>query len=208
MQERSLEKPCWIGSVKTNIGHLEAAAGIAGLIKVVLSLHYGEIPPHLHLEQLNPYISLEGTPLSIPTMRQQWLGEKERRLAGVSSFGFGGTNAHVVLEEASSTASVENEVERPLHILTLSAKSEKSLREMAQRYVETEDIRSLQKFILKLLLQMFVTRLIQGDRILTTASLLLLNLQYSYAPTRCFLPYIKRLQSYLVAYYTIINTQK
>ena len=149
MQERSPLSPCWIGSVKTNIGHLEAAAGIASLIKVVLSLHYGEIPPHLHLEQLNPYISLEGTPLSIPTMRQQWLGEKERRKAGVSSFGFGGTNAHVVLEEASSTASVENEVERPLHILTLSAKSEKSLREMAQRYVETEDLRSRQNFYLE-----------------------------------------------------------
>ncbi|KAB8320091.1 hybrid non-ribosomal peptide synthetase/type I polyketide synthase [Tolypothrix campylonemoides VB511288] len=149
MQERSLDAPCWIGSVKTNIGHLEAAAGIAGLIKVVLSLHYKEIPPHLHLEQLNPYISLEGTPLSIPTKRQPWLGEKERRKACVSSFGFGGTNAHVVLEEASSTASVENEVERPLHILTLSAKSEKSLREMAQRYVETEDIPSLQKFYLE-----------------------------------------------------------
>lgn len=136
MQGRALEQFCWIGSVKTNIGHLEAAAGIAGLIKVVLSLQHGEIPPHLHLEQLNPYISLEGTPLSIPTKHQQWFGE-EPRLAGVSSFGFGGTNAHVILESVQAKASVENQLERPLHILTLSAKSEKSLREMAQKYVET-----------------------------------------------------------------------
>lgn len=134
MQERVPDLPCWIGSVKTNIGHLEAAAGIAGLIKVVLSLQHGEIPHHLNLKQLNPHINLEGTPLSIPTERQKWTRGKERRLAGVSSFGFGGTNAHVILEEGPIVAPVVSEVERPKHILTLSAKNEKALRELAQSY--------------------------------------------------------------------------
>ncbi len=100
MQDRTPNHSCAIGSVKTNIGHLEAAAGIAGLIKVVLSLQHKEIPPNLHLQTLNPHISLAGTPLSIPTARQPWSVGTERRFAGVSSFGFGGTNAHVVLEEA------------------------------------------------------------------------------------------------------------
>jgi acyl transferase domain-containing protein/acyl-CoA synthetase (AMP-forming)/AMP-acid ligase II/acyl carrier protein len=142
MQGRSPDQPCWIGSVKTNIGHLEAASGIASLIKVVLSLQHKEIPPHLHLEQINPYISIDGTPLSIPTKLQKWVTGNERRLAGVSSFGFGGTNAHVVLEEASTTVSVEAERERPKHILTFSAKSDKALQELAQRYVETLDATS------------------------------------------------------------------
>ncbi len=134
MQERSPAQPAWIGSVKTNIGHLEAAAGIAGLIKAILSLQHGEIPPHLHLQQLNPHISLEGTPLSIPTKLQKWAGGKERRFAGVSSFGFGGTNAHLVLEEAPAIVSLPASVERPLHLLTLSATSEKALRELAGLY--------------------------------------------------------------------------
>ncbi|KAB8330057.1 type I polyketide synthase [Scytonema tolypothrichoides VB-61278] len=134
VQGRSPDQPCWIGSVKTNIGHLEAAAGIASLIKVVLSLQHKEIPAHLHLEQINPYISIEGTPLSIPTTPQKWVTGKEPRLAGVSSFGFGGTNAHVILEEASTTALVQTELERPKHILTLSAKSGVALQEMAKAY--------------------------------------------------------------------------
>ncbi len=134
MQGRDASEPCWIGSVKTNIGHLEAAAGITGLIKVVLSLQHGEIPPHLHLMQLNPHIDLEDTPLSIPTKRQIWSGGKQRRLAGVSSFGFGGTNAHVVLEEASPESQKKEVIERPLHLLTLSAKNENALRELARDY--------------------------------------------------------------------------
>lgn len=93
-------RPCHVGSVKTNIGHLEAAAGIAGLIKVVLALGRGEIPPNLHFQRLNPAIELEGTPLVIPTEARPWAPGPAPRLAGVSSFGMGGTNAHVVLEEA------------------------------------------------------------------------------------------------------------
>ncbi|MBD3305670.1 AMP-binding protein, partial [candidate division KSB3 bacterium] len=84
MHDRPPQKPCLIGSVKTNIGHAEAAAGIAGLIKVLLALHYGTIPGHLHLKTLNPHISFDGTPLSIPRGCQAWPDGHRRRLAGVS----------------------------------------------------------------------------------------------------------------------------
>ncbi len=133
MQDREPDQPCWLGSVKTNIGHLEAAAGIAGLIKVVLSLQHQEIPPHLHLKQLNPYISLKRTTFSIPTECQSWSCSGSR-LAGVSAFGFGGTNCHVILEEAPKSTAVSNDIERPLHLLTLSAKSKPALGALAGRY--------------------------------------------------------------------------
>ncbi|AOX01784.1 beta-ketoacyl synthase [Moorena producens PAL-8-15-08-1] len=143
MEDREPDQPCWIGSVKTNIGHLEPAAGIAGLIKVVLSLQHGEIPPHLHFNQLNPYIKIKNTPIKIPTSLQKWSAGEKPKMAGVSSFGFGGTNAHVILEEAPSQFKIQNSkfkseefIERPSHILTLSAKCEKALQELAQRYQE------------------------------------------------------------------------
>ncbi|MEM7552756.1 MAG: SDR family NAD(P)-dependent oxidoreductase [Cyanobacteria bacterium P01_A01_bin.84] len=142
-EDRELNQPCYIGSVKTNIGHLEAAAGIAGLIKVVLSLQNQEIPPNLHFKQLNPYIKIKNTPIKIPTSLQEWSTDSESRLAGVSSFGFGGTNAHVIVEEAprkvkGQRLKVKGEEfnQRPHHILTLSAKSEPALKELVQRYEE------------------------------------------------------------------------
>jgi acyl transferase domain-containing protein/tryptophanase/pimeloyl-ACP methyl ester carboxylesterase len=91
--------PVAVGSVKTNIGHLEAAAGIAGLLKVVLAMRHGQLPPHLHLKELNPLIRIAGTPIVIHNRLQPWPANPIRR-AGVSSFGFGGANAHVVLEDA------------------------------------------------------------------------------------------------------------
>ena len=91
---------CRVGSVKANLGHLEAAAGIAGLIKVVLAMQRQTIPPLLHFQKLNPLISIGGTCLRIESGLVSWPEGEEPRLAGVSSFGFGGTNAHVVLEEA------------------------------------------------------------------------------------------------------------
>ena len=132
---------CFLGSVKTNIGHLEAAAGIAGLVKVVLALQHGEIPAHLHFNELNPYISLDGSPLSIAARPQPWPSGDRPRLAGVSSFGFGGTNAHVVLGDAkikaaerSLTATPDN-VQSPL-LLPLSAKNEPALLELVSRYAD------------------------------------------------------------------------
>ncbi len=100
---RSASQRCVVGSVKTNIGHLEAAAGIAGLVKVVLMLQHETIPPHLHFAHLNPHIGspigLEGTPFTIAARQLEWRRQDGPRCAGVSSFGFGGTNAHVILQE-------------------------------------------------------------------------------------------------------------
>jgi acyl transferase domain-containing protein len=134
LEGRSPHSTCWLGSVKTHIGHLEAAAGIAGLIRVALSLQHEEIPPHLHLKRLNPHLALEGTPLAIATERQPWPRSQERRLAGVSAFGFGGTNAHVILEEAPAGVGQAHPVERLQHLLTLSARGEAALAELARRY--------------------------------------------------------------------------
>ncbi|MBF0450685.1 MAG: SDR family NAD(P)-dependent oxidoreductase, partial [Candidatus Magnetomorum sp.] len=97
---RSNQSPLIIGSVKTNIGHCEAAAGMAGLIKTVLSLQHAWIPAHLHYQTLNHHISLNAIPAVIPIKGMAWSGE-QKRMAGVSSFGFSGTNAHVILSEYS-----------------------------------------------------------------------------------------------------------
>ncbi len=125
---------CAIGSVKTNVGHLGAAAGIAGLIKVVLSLQHQRIVPHLNFSELNPNITLEGTPFYIPTSLEPWNVDEGPRRAGVSAFGWSGTNAHVVLEEAPARK-VEREVApRPRHLLFLSAKRASALEALAARY--------------------------------------------------------------------------
>jgi polyketide synthase 12/epothilone polyketide synthase D len=100
---RSLEQACLIGSVKTNIGHLEAGAGIAGLIKVALALYHRRIPPNLHFKRPNPDIDFEGLRLRVPVRCEPWPEGDGPALAGVNSFGFGGTNAHVVVQEVSET---------------------------------------------------------------------------------------------------------
>jgi acyl transferase domain-containing protein len=126
---------CALASVKTNLGHLEAAAGIAGLIKVVLALQHETIPRHLNFSRLNPRIRLEGTPFFIPTEAQPWKRSGKPRLAGVSSFGMSGTNAHVILEEAPLPAPPgRTPAARPAHLLVLSARSEEALVEMARRH--------------------------------------------------------------------------
>lgn len=134
-EARPGDPSCLLGSVKANIGHLENASGMAGLIKVVLCLQHGEIPAQLHLQELNPRISLEETRIVIPRTLKSWPRVK-RRLAGLSSFGFGGTNAHVVVEEAPRTQrrAPRKRLERPQHILILSARSDNALRELAGRY--------------------------------------------------------------------------
>ncbi len=127
-------RPLMIGSVKTNIGHLESAAGIAGLIKVVLALQHDEIPPHLHLKTLNPYIPLDEIPAVIPTSCVPWASDGRRRIAGVSSFGFSGTNAHLVVEEAPVARLEPSKIERPLHVLAFSAKTDDALRALTERF--------------------------------------------------------------------------
>ncbi|MEK7327343.1 MAG: acyltransferase domain-containing protein, partial [Chloroflexota bacterium] len=127
---------CRIGSVKTNIGHAEAAAGIAGLIKVVLALQHKEIPPHLHLHRRSPFIPWDDIPVSIPTERTPWPAVNDRWIAGVSSFGFSGTNAHIIVEAAPQRETKPSDVERPLHVLTLSAKTGAALKELAGRFAE------------------------------------------------------------------------
>lgn len=127
--------PLWVGSVKTNIGHLEAAAGVAGLIKVVLALHHGEIPPHLHFRTPNPNFDWSQWPIQVPVKCTSW--PEGRRIAGVSSFGLSGANAHILLEEAPASHPVQNTVlhlDRPLHLLTLSAKTAKALQSLAAHY--------------------------------------------------------------------------
>jgi myxalamid-type polyketide synthase MxaC len=133
---RSADRPVMLASVKTNLGHLEAAAGIAGLIKVVLALQHGEIPPHLHFQRLNPAISFGSVPFVIPTTRRPWPAAERRRLAGISSFGLSGTNAHVVVEEAPAVAAPLPTSDRPLHLLALSARGAKALNDLAARYAQ------------------------------------------------------------------------
>jgi len=130
---RSENQTCMIGSVKTNIGHLEAAAGIAGLIKVTLSIGHDKIPPHLHLKEINPHLGFDDKRFQIPTELSSWPAGFASRLAGISSFGFGGTNAHAIIEQAPAIKPARAEVERPIHLLTLSAKTESALKQMAGR---------------------------------------------------------------------------
>jgi acyl transferase domain-containing protein/NADPH:quinone reductase-like Zn-dependent oxidoreductase/NADP-dependent 3-hydroxy acid dehydrogenase YdfG len=127
--------PCALGAVKSNIGHLEVTAGVAGLIKAALVLDREEIPPNLHFESLNPHISLDGTRLVVPTASMPWKRGGALRFAGVSSFGFSGTNGHVILEEApllprrpsaapSSSAS----------ILVISARTPEAFHQVIERH--------------------------------------------------------------------------
>ncbi|NEO43740.1 MAG: SDR family NAD(P)-dependent oxidoreductase [Moorea sp. SIO4A3] len=134
-QGHNQKNPLRIGSVKTNIGHLEAAAGIAGLIKVVLQLQQQKIAPSLNFVNPNPYIDWENLPLEVPTQLTSWPSSGSKRVAGVSSFAISGTNAHIVIEEAPSPKSKsECAHERPLHLLTLSAKTAKALEDLVTLY--------------------------------------------------------------------------
>ncbi|HYN19764.1 MAG TPA: polyketide synthase, partial [Thermoanaerobaculia bacterium] len=125
---------CAIGSVKSNVGHLDVAAGVAGLIKTVLALENGEIPPSLHYEQPNPGIDFASSPVYVNAALTPWPGGHpgaEPRRAGVSSFGLGGTNAHVVLEEAPAPAPAVHT--RPWQLLTLSARTPEALAAASER---------------------------------------------------------------------------
>jgi acyl transferase domain-containing protein/SAM-dependent methyltransferase len=133
-QGRPADQPLLLGAVKTNIGHLEAAAGVAGLLKAVLALRHCEIPRNLHFETPNPLIPWERFPLAVPTTHQPWPAGAAGRIASVSAFGFSGTNTHLVLAAAPDSAHEVSGPERPLHILPLSAKSDTALRALVQCY--------------------------------------------------------------------------
>ena len=131
---RTADERLVLGSVKTNLGHLEAAAGVAGLIKVILSLQHGVIPAHLHFHALNPQIHWGDVPVLIPADPVAWPHGPRRRFAGVSSFGFSGTNAHVIVEEAPAAIYAAPEADRPLHVLALSARSAGALQQLTRLY--------------------------------------------------------------------------
>ena len=135
---------CRVGSIKTNLGHLEAAAGVAGVIKAALCVKHGVVPPHLHLTEVNPAIDLDALNLEIPTASVPLPRDNGRLIAGVNSFGYGGTNAHVVVAEAPtadgesvpSTSPGDAGAAGNDLLLTLSARSPEALRALAGRHAE------------------------------------------------------------------------
>jgi acyl transferase domain-containing protein len=133
--DRSFDRPLLIGSVKTNVGHLEAAAGIVGLIKLVLALRQRQIPPHLHFHTPSPHIAWDEIPVQVPTRLTPWEPIGGRRVAGVSSFGFSGTNAHVVVEEGPVSPVIAGTPRRD-QLFVLSARDASALAAMARRYLE------------------------------------------------------------------------
>jgi acyl transferase domain-containing protein/acyl carrier protein len=128
---------CAIGSVKTNVGHLSIAAGVGGLIKAVLALRHRQMPPSLHFSAPNPAIDFANSPFFVNTTLRAWPAGPTPRRAGVSSFGMGGTNAHVVLEEAPQPR--PSTPSRPWQLLVLSAASEAALERMTDRLAEALD---------------------------------------------------------------------
>ena len=140
--ERNSCGPLRVGSVKTNFGHLEAAAGTAGLIKIVLALQAQKIPAHLHFQTPSPRIPWAQTPVEITAAPTPWPNSDKSRVAGLSAFGFSGTNAHVILEEAPRPATQDRAQDGldapadPFPVLTLSAADPQALKDLAGRYAQ------------------------------------------------------------------------
>nr|ADZ24997.1 polyketide synthase [Sorangium cellulosum] len=136
-QAHTQDQPLLIGSVKTNIGHLEAAAGVAGLIKVALALHHERLPASLNFKTPNPAVPWNDMPLRVVTELTPWARRELPRIAGISSFGLSGINGHVLVQEAPVAAPKRPpERDRPLHLLTLSARTPEALRELSRRYAD------------------------------------------------------------------------
>ena len=139
---RPAEKPLYVGSVKSNFGHIEAGAGLLGLVKAALSLEHEEIMPSLHFTQLNPGINMGHAPIQIATKRIPWPRTEIQRLAGINSFGYSGTNAHTILQEAPPASNVPapetDHQQREQHggLLLVSAKSAEVLDDLAEKWVE------------------------------------------------------------------------
>jgi acyl transferase domain-containing protein len=132
--ESDRKQYCGLGSVKTNVGHLDAAAGVAGLIKTALALRHGEIPPTLHFSRPNPRLDLENSPFIVNAALKPWPAELSPRRAGVNSVGIGGTNAHAILEEPPPVR--PSGTSRPWHVLPLSAKTPEALDRATQALAE------------------------------------------------------------------------
>lgn len=133
--DRAGTPPLVIGSVKTNIGHLEGAAGVTGLIKLVLALRQRTIPAHLHFDAPSPHIHWGEFPLQVPAQAMPWAPIEGRRIGGVSSFGFSGTNAHVLLEEAPAPAAIATPAASVrAELFTLSARDARALTALAARH--------------------------------------------------------------------------
>jgi len=126
------QNPCVIGSVKANIGHLDAAAGVTGLIKTVLMLKHKQIPPSANYREPNPQLNLDESPFCIKTEAQEWTGLSYSRMAGISSFGLGGTNAHCIVQEGPERESGNSQ--KDFHLFLLSANSVKSLEKQMGEY--------------------------------------------------------------------------
>lgn len=135
---------CAIGSVKSNIGHLDAAAGIAGLIKTTLALKHKQLPPSLHFRRPNPNIDFESSPFYVNRSLKDWEATKHPRRAGVSAFGVGGSNAHVVLQEAPTPE--QSSSSRSFHLLPLSARTETALTRIREKFAENLQANTQQNF--------------------------------------------------------------
>nr|WP_294524330.1 type I polyketide synthase [uncultured Rhodopila sp.] len=135
---RPHDRPLLVGSVKSNVGHLEAAAGVAGVIKVILALENGAIPPHLHFRHPSPHIPWDECKVAVTATERPWPPGARSRMAGVSSFGFSGTNAHAVVQEPPRSERSGGAPEpRSFHCLPLSARTESALAKLAARYART-----------------------------------------------------------------------
>jgi myxalamid-type polyketide synthase MxaB len=135
-EERPSGRPLLLGSVKTNLGHLQAAAGIAGLIKTVLALEHETLPPHLNFSAPNPHVPWAALPVKVADAKEPWARGGRARAAGISAFGFSGTNAHVIVQEAPVPVEEKGTAARPAHVLALSARSESALARLAERWSE------------------------------------------------------------------------
>jgi acyl transferase domain-containing protein/aryl carrier-like protein len=133
-KHRADGQPLLVGSVKTNIGHLESAAGVAGLVKLVLALEHGEIPPHLHLDEPNPNVDWNALDIEVVTRARPWPGDPADRLGAISSFGASGTNAHAIVGAAPEQAKPAGSGDREYEVCTLSARSETALRALARKH--------------------------------------------------------------------------
>ena len=130
------QRPILLGTVKTNIGHLESAAGVAGLIKVLLSMHRGVIPAQLHFESPNPHVEWDRLPVKVTSEPTAWPTAQDRPpTAGVSAFGISGTNAHLLVEGYRAPEGVAGHELRGTRLLPLSGKSDQALKDLADRYL-------------------------------------------------------------------------